>query len=156
MIIFSVLMFFWVSSCTSQNTKVLLPEEAPRLLETKAQIKTPQESNTVKIQIALWPQRAIRMEVTATLGMSVATVLMTGRQIKLALHSQKTFIEGPFHEKTLYPVFKQNISPRLIWKIIHDQNVSCIYPQYRLPAFLLPLHLPSFSQWLHENVTPCM
>jgi hypothetical protein len=107
--------------CSSEPAKPIAAESA-RVLETKAQIKTPQDTNTVKIQIALLPMKAARLEITGTLGVSVATVLVLPRQIKIALHMDKTFIQGPANEKTLYPVFKQNISPRLLWKIIHDQN----------------------------------
>lgn len=107
--------------CASEQL-VQVPGEAPRVLETKAQIKTPQDSNTVKIQIALLPMQAARLEITGTLGVSIATVLILPRQIKIALHLDKSYLEGPANEKTLYPVFKQNISPRLLWKIIHDQN----------------------------------
>jgi hypothetical protein len=110
-----------LSACQSQPVRPLTSEEG-RVFETKAQIRTPQETNTVKIQVALLPQKAIRLEVSATLGLSVASVLVTPAQIRIALHTQNTFIVGPFHEKTLYPLFKQNISPRLIWKIVHDQN----------------------------------
>jgi len=110
-----------VAGCASEQT-VAISGEAPRMLETKAQIKTPQDSNNVKIQIALLPMQAARLEITGTLGVSVASVLVLPRQIKIALHLDKTYIEGPANEKTLYPVFKQNISPRLLWKIIHDQN----------------------------------
>jgi hypothetical protein len=112
---------FILSACSSEPVEPV-SAEAPRVYETKAQIKTTQDTNTVKIQIALLPMKAARLEVTGTLGVAIATVLILPRQIKLAIHTDKTFIQGPANEKTLYPVFKQNISPRLIWKIIHDQN----------------------------------
>lgn len=108
-------------SCASKPTAVTSSEDA-RLYDTKAQIKTANETNTVSIQIALLPFQAARLEVTGTLGVSIATVLVLPNQIKIALHLDKTYIEGPPNEKTLYPVFKQNINPRLLWKIIHDQN----------------------------------
>ncbi len=98
--------------------------EASRLYETKAQIKANGETNTVKIQLAVAPQKAVRMEVTATLGVSVASVLLTPKEIRMVLPQQKTFIVGPFNEKTLYPVFKEPLNPRLLWKIIHEQNPS--------------------------------
>ena len=116
-----LLVLMFLSSCSTKE-KVPLAVNDGRVYETKAQIRTPQETNTVKIQIALKPQKAIRLEVSGTLGVSLASVLVIPGQIKIALHTQNTFISGPFHEKTLYPLFKQNISPRLIWKIIHDQN----------------------------------
>jgi hypothetical protein len=112
-----------ISSCAGKP-QVPVPAETARIYETKAQIKAGGETNTVKIQLAVAPQKAIRMEVTATLGVSVASVLITPKEIRIALPQQRTFIIGPFHEKTLYPVFKENINPRLIWKIIHEQNPS--------------------------------
>lgn len=127
-----------------------------RLLETKAQIKNRNETNTVKIQIALWPQRALRMEVTATLGVSVATVLMTPKQIQILIPHQKTFIQGPFHEKTLYPVFKQNISPRLIWKIIHAQNpvepgLQCQFNTFGQPSACQSTSDASTVEWTYNE-----
>lgn len=102
--------------------EIALPDEVGRQFDTKAQIKSNSETNTVKIQIALLPNKAMRMEVTATLGISIATVLVTPANIRIALHNSKEFITGPLNEKTLYPVFRQNVSPRVLWKIVHDQN----------------------------------
>ncbi len=110
-----------LAGCKSQPERVL-PEEVGRQYDTKAQIKSNAETNTVKIQIALLPNKAMRMEVTATLGISIATVLVTPANIRIALHNSKEFITGPLNEKTLYPVFRQNVSPRVLWKIVHDQN----------------------------------
>lgn len=94
------------------------------LIQTKAQIKSNNETNTVKIEIALLPQKAIRLEVTATLGVSVATVLLTPTEISYAMHSSKQFATGPFHARTLYPVFKKNIDPRILWRFIHGQSIT--------------------------------
>lgn len=110
-----------LTGCKSEPEKVL-SGDAGRLYDTKAQIKNGTESNTVKIQIALLPHKAMRLEVTATLGISIASVLVTTSQIRMALHNSKEFITGPLNEKTLYPVFRQNISPRVLWKIVHDEN----------------------------------
>ena len=121
---FIFVLFFLIYAlmgCSSQP-QVQVAVDQPRIYETKAQIKSNNETNTVKIQIALMPQKTFRLEVTGTLGVSVATALINPKQIKIAIHTQKTFIQGPFHQKTLYPLFNQNISARLLWKIIHDQN----------------------------------
>jgi hypothetical protein len=112
---------FHLVGCKSAQ-EVPLPEEAGRQFDTKAQIKSNNDTNTVKIQIALLPNKAMRMEVTATLGVSIATVLVTPANIRIALHNSREFITGPLNEKTLYPVFRQNVSPRVLWKIVHDQN----------------------------------
>lgn len=99
-----------------------MPAATPLLIETKAQVKSATESNNVKIDIALSPNRAIRMEVTAILGYRVATVLMTPQKIQYALHTNSTYAEGPFNSRTIFPIFKQHIDPRLIWRVIHGQS----------------------------------
>jgi hypothetical protein len=107
-----------LSSCgnkTIQSVTTL----TPLLIETKAQIKSPTESRNVKIDIALSPNRAIRLEVTAILGYRVATVLMTPQKIQYALHTNQTYFEGPFNARSMYPIFKQALDPRIIWRIIH-------------------------------------
>ncbi|MEK6628861.1 MAG: hypothetical protein AABY53_09565 [Bdellovibrionota bacterium] len=118
--------------CASSPSKSFQPqsESDAILIQTKAQIKNNDETNTVKIEIALLPKKAIRLEITATLGVSVASVLMRPTAISYALHSTKQFATGPFNEKTLYPVFKKNIDPRILWRIINNQpmgnlNLKC-------------------------------
>lgn len=135
--ILSVISFF-IFSCQTEQKK-LLNEAEPQLIETKALIKNQSESNNVKIEIALLPSKAIRMEITASFGISVATILMSESKIQYALHSSKQFVTGPFHEKTLYPVFKKNIDPRVLWKIIHNQNpanskLNCVINDNKQPV----------------------
>src|SRR5262245_61025911 len=67
-----------LSSCVTQPPAQTT--EQAQLILTKAQIKNDQETNNVKIEILLQPRKAIRMEITATLGISVATVVMTPKQ----------------------------------------------------------------------------
>ncbi len=117
----NLLFISFLFSCGSETIKIV-PPSTPLLIETKAQVKSASESNNVKIDIALSPNQAIRLEVTALLGYRVATVLMTPQKIQYALHTNQTFAEGPFNSRTLFPIFKQNIDPRLIWRIIHGQT----------------------------------
>lgn len=118
--------------CVSQPSKSFEPlgDSDAVLIQTKAQIKNDNETNTLKIEIALLPKKAIRLEITATLGVSVATVLLRPTTIAYALHSTKQFAVGPFNEKTLYPIFKKNIDPRILWRFINNQpmvnlNLKC-------------------------------
>lgn len=143
-----------IFSC-AEKPQVPVSAETARMYETKAQIKANGETNTVKIQLAVAPQKAIRMEVTATLGVSVASVLMTPKEIRMLLPQQKTFIVGPFHEKTLYPVFKENINPRLLWKIIHEQNPSEKNFVCKLNAISQPVSCDGIDglhvEWVYET-----
>lgn len=94
------------------------------LIETKAQIKDlkKDESHNVKIEIILLNQQAIRMEISALFGFPIASIIMTPRLIQYALHTSKEYVEGPFSAKTLYPIFKQNIDPRILWNVIHNRS----------------------------------
>lgn len=121
-IFFYILIFFLLAGCA--GTPVAPATGEPLLIQTKAIIKDQNESNSVKIEIALFPKKAIRLEITATLGVSVATVLMTPSEITYALHTTKQFATGPFNEKTLFPIFRKNIDPRILWRIINDQPMT--------------------------------
>jgi hypothetical protein len=153
-IVFSLIIVINFSGCVSTPYKPTSENQAV-IIETKAQIKNNGESNNVKIEIALLPKEAIRLEITATLGVSVATVLMTSKQISYALHTTKQFIIGPFNEKTLYLVFKKNIDPRLLWRIINDQamtniNLTCSLNADSKP-FLCNSADGSTIKWTYED-----
>ena len=119
---FYSLIFFLLAGCA--GTPDIPATGEPLLIQSKAIIKDQNEANSVKIEIALLPKKAIRLEITATLGVSVATVLMTPSEITYALHTTKQFATGPFNEKTLYPIFRKNIDPRILWRMINDQPMS--------------------------------
>lgn len=112
---------FLISGC-AKNVVQVANDGSAYLIESKALIRNNGESNSVRIDVALLPQKAVRFEISATLGVAVATVLMTPTEIRYALHSQKLFYTGPFHEKTLYPVFKKNIDPAILWRVVHNQS----------------------------------
>lgn len=119
--------FFW--GCVTQPARQFTDDDVI-LIQSKAQIKNDGETNTVKIEIALLPKKAIRLEITASLGVSVASVLLLPNSVTYALHTTKQYAIGPMHEKSLYPLFKKNIDPRILWRIINNQamgnlNLEC-------------------------------
>ncbi len=117
-------LLFLVSGCaTTENQKSISDNEAV-LIQSKAMIKDQNESNTVKIEIALLPRKAIRLEITGSLGISVASVLLTPSEISYAIHTTKQYATGPFNEKSLYPIFRKNIDPRILWRIINNQPMT--------------------------------
>lgn len=126
-IIFIIIVVIF-QSCASRQPNTSPNSSTTFLIETKAQIKDLNngESHTAKIEIILRPRQAIRMEVTALLGISVASITMAPKKIQYALHTSKQFAEGPFSALTLYPVFKQRIDPRILWNVIHNQNPETV------------------------------
>jgi len=145
------LLFF---GCAKQAVN-LNESGAAYLLESKAQIRSSNETNSVNIEIALLPQKAARFEITATLGVGVATVLMTPQEITYVLHSTKEFYRGPFHEKTLYPIFKKNIDPQILWRIIHNQSPASAKIKCELDADKRPLSCRDSEgytvKWVYEE-----
>ncbi len=108
-------------SCATEKAQ-MVPASTPLLIQTKAQVKNGSESNNVKIEIALVPNKMIRMEVTALLGYRVASVVLTPQKIQYAIHTNQTYGEGNFSARTMFPIFKQLIDPRIIWRVINSQN----------------------------------
>lgn len=117
-----VIISWMLMSCATQQPQPI-KQGAPYTLITKAKIKNEGETNTVSIDIAVLPNRAIRMELTGALGVSVASVLMSPNEIKYALHGSKEFVSGPFQTSTLYAVFKKNIDPLLIWNLVQNRPI---------------------------------
>lgn len=62
------------------------------------------------------------MEITGTLGVSVASVLLMPQNISYVIYTEKQYASGPFHAKTLYPIFKKNIDPLVFWRVLHGQS----------------------------------
>ena len=120
--IISALIF--LNGCTQKE--VVRSGERVWHISSKAQIndKTKDSSNNVTIDIFLKEQQAFRLEVTATLGYQVGSLLMTKNYIKYAIHPNKYFIQGPAEARTIKPLFKQEIDPRILWSVIHDQDLS--------------------------------
>ncbi len=117
--------FLVLCGCVT-SAKVNHFKSQPLIIDTKVQIKDVRkdETQSAKIQIVLLTDQAIRMEVTALFGYPVASIVITPDKIQLALHTSKKFIDGPFSARTLYPVFKQNINPRILWNTIHNRNLA--------------------------------
>lgn len=155
---FKLLVILWVTgsllSCGSESVQVV-PASTPLLIETKAQVKNGTESNNVKIEIALSPNKMIRMEVTALLGYRVASVLLTPQKIQYAIHTNQTYGEGNFSARTMFPIFKQYIDPRIIWRVVNSQNpqsqeLVCQTDELQRPISCIGPH-ESKVKWTYEE-----
>ena len=146
--------------CATSRPDMQLPakqftEEDVILIQSKAQIKNNGETNTVKIEIALLPKKAIRLEITASLGVSVATILLLPTSVSYALHTTKQYAIGPLHEKSLFPVFNKNIDPRILWRIINNQAMTNLNLECQMNSERLPLKCVSTDgtsiKWTYEE-----
>lgn len=144
--------------CSSGVKKTQSYSSTPVLIESKIQTKdvSRSETNTATVQIVLLPNQAIRMEVTAILGLSVASVVMTPQKIQYALHRSKEYVQGPFSSKTLYPIFRQHLDPRLLWKVIHGQSpensdLTCVKDNQQRPVSCLSKSMSVTVAWSYEE-----
>lgn len=60
------------------------------------------------------------MEITAVMGIPVATYVMDRAQFACAIYREKVFLEGPATEKTLATALKLPLSPDLLRSIAFD------------------------------------
>lgn len=124
--LFLLTLSYFIFACQTQPTVSSVDGSVIWNIDTKAQItdKAKDSTNSVSLDIFLKKNEAIRLEISATLGYQVGSLLMTRSSLQYAIHPQKYFIQGPFAGRTLKPLFKQEIDPLILWSIIHDESLQ--------------------------------
>lgn len=99
---------------------------SPYHLVSKAKItdKLTSESHNIDLSVMVDPNRAVRIDVTALLGYRLAEMVMSTKNIQYIERENKIFVTGGYQPKTLKPLFGQEIDPKLIWSIAHEQNLK--------------------------------
>jgi hypothetical protein len=94
--------------------------------EAKAQIKNLEngKTNTVSLDVVSQKDEALRMEVTGTMGVSVASFLLKGSDVAYEIHAQKRHISGPASEKALQPLLNISVDPRWLYSVFFDEPVT--------------------------------
>lgn len=114
---------FFMAGCTGTQEK---PQAGDiQYVESKALIedKTKNSSNSASIDLFYLQDDVIRMEVTALLGYRLGSLVMNPQKVSYALHPQKAFVEGPFAARTMKPLFRQDLDPKLIWAVVFDRDL---------------------------------
>lgn len=116
----SVLFIF---SCAGKPAKTTV--EDIKYVESKALIedKAKNSSNSASIDLFYQQNRTLRMEVTAVMGYRLGSLVMDPQKVAYALHPQKAFVEGPFIGRTMRPLFRQDLDPKLIWAVVFDRDL---------------------------------
>lgn len=123
-LMFAVLVSFFMAGCAGTQEK---PQAGDiKYVESKALIedKTKNSSNSASIDLFYLQDNVIRMEVTALLGYRLGSLVMNSQKVAYALHPQKAFVEGPFAARTMKPLFRQDLDPRLIWAVVFDRDLK--------------------------------
>lgn len=110
--------------CASKPV-VYNPAKAEGQWEAKAQVRdlVNGKTNTVSLDVMARRDEALRMEVSGTMGIHVASFLLSGSQVRYVIHTQKRFFSGTVSEKALRPLLKVNIDPRWLYGIFFDEDL---------------------------------
>lgn len=94
--------------------------------EAKAQLKDLKNSsaNTLSLEVMAVKDRALRIEVSGTMGVQVASILMRENKINYLIHTQKKAYFGEVTESALQPVLKMNINPRWLYAMFFDEPLE--------------------------------
>ena len=94
--------------------------------EVKAQAKdlVTNKSYNISMDIVTMTPSSLRMDVTGTLGINLATLVLSGNQVRYALYRQKKYYEGQSSDKALLPIFKINLNPILLMNICTDSPIE--------------------------------
>lgn len=94
--------------------------------EAKAQVRDLQKgtANAISLEVMSLRDRALRMEVTGTMGVHIASFLLKGPEVSYAVHTQKRYFSGPATERSLRPLLKADIDPRWFYSIFFDEPLK--------------------------------
>ena len=120
-----VLGFLVLASCASKPVAFNSEKEEGQW-EAKAQIRDLQKgsSNTVSLDVMSVRNQDLRMEVTGTLGIHVASFLLNESEVSCAIHTQKRFYSGPVSETALRPLLKADVDPRWLYGVFFDEPIK--------------------------------
>jgi hypothetical protein len=91
-----------------------------------AQVKDFKRQKVDTISFETWAERPtslLRMELTGTMGFSVASLLLNGQRIAFAVHPQKKFFSGRVSETSLRQIIHENLNPSILLNVFFDVPV---------------------------------
>ncbi len=122
---------FFLPSCVT-TPKPYEGRQISGLWEAKAQARdlVSNKITAISLDITAATPAFLRLDVTGTLGINLATLVMKNSDVKYALYRQKKFYQGSLSDRALLPLFKMNLNPKLIMNIcmdlpIDDEGWSC-------------------------------
>ncbi len=113
------------SACVS-TPKPFVSHQQSGSWEAKAQAKdlTNDKSYNLSLDMMAVTPDLFRMDVSGTLGISLATMVINKNQVQLALYREKKYYEGALSDHALRSMFKMNLNPRLLMNVCTDSPVS--------------------------------
>ena len=82
------------------------------------------KSYNLSLDITAVAPSSLRMDITGTLGINVATLAMQKNEIRYNLYRQKKYYEGRLSDRALLPLFKMRLNPRLLMNLCMDDPIE--------------------------------
>ncbi len=100
--------------------------------EAKAMIKSLEsgEANVVGLDVIGLKPNTIRMEVSSSLGIALASIIIRNQDVEYVLPKQKKYYHGSISEQSLYPALNVKISPELLSAVFFEES----YPKWNCQA----------------------
>lgn len=125
-----------LTSCQSlkKEEPIVLQPGAPQVgqWEAKAMIKSMEtgEASVVTLDVIGQKPTPMRVEVTTSLGIALASILMKAEEVEYIIPKQKKYYHGPLSETSLLPVLKIKVDPRILSAAFFEEA----YPQWSCQA----------------------
>lgn len=115
---------FFVSGCATQQ-KFLVNKRVGQW-ESKVQISDFSEKKTYSLNMNVVAEKPdlFRAEISGTLGVSVASVLLNKEQLSYAIHRTKKFYFGTTSDQALKPVLRVHLNPKYLVNIFFDEAIE--------------------------------
>lgn len=123
-ILFTLLTLLFLSACATKPI-AYDSKKSQGQWEAKAQVKDFKKDQThnVTLDVIGSTPHQVRMEVSATLGVSLASLVIDGDQIAYAIHPQKKYFSGEVSDQALKPLFQIELNPKYLMNVFFDQPI---------------------------------
>ncbi len=131
-----IMMSVLITSCQSlkKEAPVILTPGTPQIgqWEAKAMIKSLEtgEASVVSLDVIGQKPNPMRMEVTTSLGIALASIVMKSDEVEYLVPKQKKYYHGPVSESALMPVLKIKVDPKVISAAFFEDS----YPNWDCKA----------------------
>ncbi len=150
----SILAF--VEGCQTAPPKVdITPTSADGSWEAKALVvdRRKNKSNTLSVDFVARQPRQMRMEVTTTIGVHLASFVLNGDRVAYSLSRERRFVTGPAEAAMMRDLIAMAIDPKVILDLLFDRMLNptewnCQVSETRLPQSCVNSNLAAASNGL--------
>lgn len=113
-----------LASCTTTPTHFSQLQEGQWRAKVLIRDKARNKSHIVYVDVMAVRPEKLRMEVTSPIGIHLASFAMNNGKVEYLLTRRKEFYRGRTSSENLQEVLQMPIDPRLLTKILFDEDLS--------------------------------